>query len=60
MEIGRLLRPDTFNPVLRAQRNEADEDEDEEEISQKESQTGSIPSTRSVSNLFQGLIMRLK
>lgn len=53
MEIGRLLRPDTFNPVLRAQGNEADEGEDEEEISQKGSQTGSIPSTRSVSNLFR-------
>ncbi|KAG7317008.1 hypothetical protein KOW79_019306 [Hemibagrus wyckioides] len=43
IEINRLLRPDTFNFALRAQMNEADEDE---EITQEESQPKTIPSIR--------------
>ncbi|XP_053469015.1 protein phosphatase 1 regulatory subunit 36 [Ictalurus furcatus] len=45
-EIGRLLRPDTFNPALRAQRNEPEEEEEEQEITQEESQPETIPSIR--------------
>lgn len=51
IEINRLLRPDTFNFALRAQMNEADEDEEEQEITQEESQPETIPSIRSVSHL---------
>ncbi|KAB5530979.1 hypothetical protein PHYPO_G00135600 [Pangasianodon hypophthalmus] len=46
-EIGRLLRPDTFNPALRAQSNGPEEEEEEQEITQKESQRPeTIPSIR--------------
>lgn len=50
-EIGSLLRPDTFNPALRAQRNEPEEEEVEQEITQEESQPETIPNIRYVSHL---------
>lgn len=46
IEINRLLRPDTFNPALRAQRKEPEEEEEEQET---ESQSKTIQSIRSMS-----------
>ncbi|GAA6099092.1 protein phosphatase 1 regulatory subunit 36 [Tachysurus ichikawai] len=43
IEINRLLRPDTFNPALRAQRKEPEEEEEEQET---ESQSKTIQSIR--------------
>ncbi|XP_060798087.1 protein phosphatase 1 regulatory subunit 36 [Neoarius graeffei] len=44
--IGCLLRPDTFNPALRAQRKEPEEEEEEKDSTQKESQPETSPSIR--------------
>ncbi|KAK2836553.1 hypothetical protein Q7C36_014422 [Tachysurus vachellii] len=46
IEINRLLRPDTFNPALRAQRKEPEEEEEEQEITQTESQPKTIQNIR--------------
>ncbi|KAI5091690.1 protein phosphatase 1 regulatory subunit 36, partial [Silurus meridionalis] len=55
-EIGCLLYPDMCNPALRTQRNEPDEEEeDEQEITQKERQSKTIPSIRTCRHK-QGLI----
>ncbi|TSK31332.1 Protein phosphatase 1 regulatory subunit 36 [Bagarius yarrelli] len=54
-EVGRLLRPDTFNPDLRVQRNGPKVGQ---EITKKESQSGTIPSIRK-SRRQQGVISTL-
>ncbi|XP_053348856.1 protein phosphatase 1 regulatory subunit 36 [Clarias gariepinus] len=45
-EIGCLMRPDMFNPALRALRNKPEEEEEEHEKTQKKSQSATIPSIR--------------